>query len=341
MVSTFLPTCPLTNRGNVHCLQLIPAQEIIKLYRRAEIDVAQEFSGVDEIGFYHAEESGLKFFYPAVCGSPKFYADLQRRGAYYESEKFEFQVAAKYLPKYQLKGARILEVGCGDGAFAKTIALKSPEKSSEKSIDYVGLESNPEAVKSANACGLNVILRTVEDQKRLREPLFDAVCAFQVVEHVQDVRGFIQTMIDLLLPEGLLILSVPNDDAYIGKALNNLFNLPPHHVTRWSEKSLQNIAKVFSLKLLSLQREPLPQAQRHWFEQVMAIEAWRIKNAPSYTRVVDLRLRTRVAMKVATLFSSQHRKNLNPEYGHTAVAIYQKPIDDKWQESSESKSEGK
>jgi 2-polyprenyl-3-methyl-5-hydroxy-6-metoxy-1,4-benzoquinol methylase len=304
--------------------------------------VAQEFSGVDEIGFYHAEESDLKFFYPAVCGSPKFYADLQRRGAYYESEKFEFQVAEKYLPK----GARILEVGCGDGAFAKTIALKSPEKSSEKSIDYVGLESNPEAVKSANACGLNVILRTVEDQKRLREPLFDAVCAFQVVEHVQDVRGFIQTMIDLLLPEGLLILSVPNDDAYIGKALNNLFNLPPHHVTRWSEKSLQNVAKVFSLKLLSLQREPLPKTQRHWFEQVMAIEAWRIKNAPSYTRVVDLRLRTRVAMKVATLLSSQHRKNLNPEYvnpeyGHTAVAIYQKPIDEKWQESLESKSEGK
>jgi hypothetical protein len=50
---------------------------------------------------------------------------------------------------------------------------------------------------------------------------------------------------------------VPSDDSFLGGELNNPLNMPPHHVSRWSDRSLEQVARFFPLQLLQLHHDPL------------------------------------------------------------------------------------
>jgi 2-polyprenyl-3-methyl-5-hydroxy-6-metoxy-1,4-benzoquinol methylase len=310
------PRCPLTHSPAVRLLQTIPVSDIVALYRRAGMDVRHEFHGVMELGYYHAEVSDLKFFYPFVSGSPAFYSMLEANPLYYERDKFEFHVATSLINQMPHGASvRVLEVASGDGAFATTM-----QNDVRRTVEYFGIEFNPSAVARAAKAGLNIKLAALDD---LNEPPFDTVCAFQVLEHVADVRAFLQRMIHQLLPNGKLILSVPNDDGFIGKTINPIFNIPPHHVTRWSEKAIRTIAREFNLVLMDMVYEPLPKIHHQWFHQVMTFDAWRRRWLPTYSRAVDRRFLTRVVMKLASLMPAKERAD-GVRNGHTLVAVFQK-----------------
>lgn len=51
------------------------------------------------------------------------------------------------------------------------------------------------------------------------------------MEHISDVASFIKACILLTKPGGYIILSVPNNDAFVG-AQELPLNMPPHHVGR-------------------------------------------------------------------------------------------------------------
>lgn len=78
--------------------------------------------------------------------------------------------------------------------------------------------------------------------------MFDTVCAFQVLEHVYDVRGFMTDLSALVKPGGRLIIAVPNNEPYI-RRFNpyNAWNCPPHHVGLWNRASLEAMGRLFGL----------------------------------------------------------------------------------------------
>ena len=87
-------------------------------------------------------------------------------------------------------------------------------------------------------------------------PQYDAICAFQVLEHVPAPRRFLSTLISCLRPSGLLIVGVPNADGYL-RLQCNILNMPPHHMTHWSSRSLRSLVNLYPLQLVTLQTEPL------------------------------------------------------------------------------------
>lgn len=306
--------CPLTHSANVRLLQTIKSSDVIRLYQRINLDVSPEFNGIKEFGFYYATVSSIKFFYPAVCGSPLFYQQLQRNGNYYEENKFEFGVAAEFIKPF----ARILEVGCGEGAFARFLASKRPY--------YLGIESNPTAVAVAQAAGINVRGVGLEELVESGESTFDVICAFQVLEHIADAREFLEKMLEMLSPNGYLILSVPDDDGFIGKTINHIYNIPPHHVTRWNERAFRRIAEQFKLQMRAMAFEPLPDAHRKWHREALQFEALRTRFFRSRCCAVDMRLATRALIKLSNLLAAMKRRK-QPEKGlrgHTLVGVFQK-----------------
>jgi len=86
--------------------------------------------------------------------------------------------------------ARILEIGCGDGAVGR--ALKA-----DGYVGYTGLDLAPPAD----------LVGSITDWRQLglAPGAFDAVIAFEVVEHVPCFRE----AFDLLKPGGLFILTTP------------------------------------------------------------------------------------------------------------------------------------
>jgi SAM-dependent methyltransferase len=97
----------------------------------------------------------------------------------------------------------VLEIGCGQGALGARLSAQ---------YRYVGLEPDPEsfAVAEGRFARLdggqvrNVPLATLgaEDQ-------FDLVCAFEVLEHIEDDEKALLEWTEHLRPGGWLLLSVP------------------------------------------------------------------------------------------------------------------------------------
>lgn len=71
--------CPLSGSSNVTLIEQINASDLIKMYNQAlQADVSKEFGDLKQIGYYHCIDSDLRFFYPMVTGSEKYYEHLQK-----------------------------------------------------------------------------------------------------------------------------------------------------------------------------------------------------------------------------------------------------------------------
>lgn len=186
------------------------------------------------------------------------YSRLATDDGYYVARKWEYNAALDDLRGRQL----ILEVGCGSGSFM-TLAKE------EEGLLIEGLELNAEAISDAARRGLRVREATVEDAAKQSPGMYDAVCSFQVLEHVAKPKEFLDACCALLRPGGLLVLGVPNQNSYIRHMVNPL-DMPPHHMTRWTRKPLQRLQAHFPLKLVRIDCEPLTDNQIELYVQTYA-----------------------------------------------------------------------
>jgi SAM-dependent methyltransferase len=96
--------------------------------------------------------------------------------------------------------AGVLEIGCGLGSFGRLLATH---------YDYTGLEPDPTAyAEAAERIGdLGRVLPIPVEE--LPPGAFDLVCAFEVLEHIEDDLGALRAWQAQLRPGGSLVVSVP------------------------------------------------------------------------------------------------------------------------------------
>jgi SAM-dependent methyltransferase len=237
---------PLTNESQVSLLDEIPTSRLIADWNNAfSFDITEEFKGCEKILLYRCDKTGLKFFMPlTVAGSANLYAQLKKFDWYYMPWKWENAIAMNSLKG----GDRILEVGCGVGAFV--------EKVHAKGFAIKGIELNPDAVETAQRKKLPVSETNLLDLANSEVEAFDVVCSFQVLEHLPDPKNFINSSLKILKKTGILIFSVPNSESFL-KYQYNLLDMPPHHMTQWSEVSFRALERFFPVKLDKVFYEPL------------------------------------------------------------------------------------
>jgi SAM-dependent methyltransferase len=138
------------------------------------------------------------------------------------------------------RGARVLDVGCGEGALLWA--------AQQMGFEPHGCDLAEPAVQLARAFagGHNVHLGTIGD---LPYPprTFDALVALEVLEHLPDPRAFLDRAAALLKRNGTLLLTMPNRHrifAVLKRALGKAHSstdYPPHHLTRWSAGALRRV----------------------------------------------------------------------------------------------------
>jgi 2-polyprenyl-3-methyl-5-hydroxy-6-metoxy-1,4-benzoquinol methylase len=105
----------------------------------------------------------------------------------------------------QLGGARVLDMACGEGYGAATLAAGGARS-------VVGVEANPEAYEHARlryqGPGLSFERGLVETWGDAG--VFDAVTFLQTIEHVQDPVAVMSHFGGLLAPDGTVFVSTPN-----------------------------------------------------------------------------------------------------------------------------------
>lgn len=102
------------------------------------------------------------------------------------------------------EGARILDVGCGDG-----FHLRLLREHGDRTWALEGVDIDPRAVERASSDGLEIHQGTV-DALDLPADQYDVVYALQTIEHVEDPAGLMAAIFRILKPGGRLVLVTDN-----------------------------------------------------------------------------------------------------------------------------------
>jgi SAM-dependent methyltransferase len=293
--------CPLCKSSGTSRLKTFEIGQLTKDWQTGlGIDIREQMRGECQLELRACGACRLQFFLPStLVGSPALYTALEKIDWYYIARKWEHDVALGDLRGSQ----RGLEVGSGFGAFV--------ERALAECKDFEGLESNPSAVDVARSRGLPVQDLDLEPLSRSRKGQYDVVCSFQVLEHVAEPARFIDCCANLLRPGGKLMLGLPNAKSFL-KYQFNLLDMPPHHMTRWSDEVLNHIPHYFPLRLERLAYEPLPEYQVRSYVTTYASFLAERGLRPLASRVLQRRLERVVR-------SARVRKFLR---GQTLYALY-------------------
>lgn len=127
------------------------------------------------------------------------------------------RIAYEHLHRYAfarrfVRGGRVLDLGCGLGYGAEVLAPFSGE--------VVALDRDEECVRQARANRTHPLGPfLIADATRLpfRDGVFDAVVAFELIEHLTDQESCVAEIRRALAPSGLLLISSPDKSVYSGK----------------------------------------------------------------------------------------------------------------------------
>jgi len=240
------PKSPLCASSSVELVAVFSTKQIAADYKNVYgVDVEPCFAGTKEVTNWRCLDSGLSFYTPnSSAGGASFYRDLSKHDWYYMNQKWEYAAALRFLPK----SGSVLEVGCGHGHFLDQCA--------QKGLRSVGLELSPPETGESSSEKVQIVDELVGDHAKTHPETYDAVCSFQVLEHVPEPRPFLEDCCRVLKHGGRLILCTPNAASFLRHA-RSLLDMPPHHITGWREETFRYLESIFPLRLEKILYEPL------------------------------------------------------------------------------------
>lgn len=255
-----LNRCPICGEGVLARSALsVSMPEVLKRWQTAMSHpfpdaVWQEYAniGARPLCLLECNACGFGRFEPVITGTAGFYEAISAQD-YYNADKWEFSCAVEDL---RAAGARrILDVGCGSGQFLDCL------RSSICGASLYGYDLNDVLLSSLRQRGFGTLPCNPDDfgAALADQPPFDAICLLQVLEHTADPVRFLQTFIKLLKPGGLLIVTTPNAAGPIRSFPDALTEIPPHHVTRWTEQAFAALLPRLGMPLRAAKLEPLPE----------------------------------------------------------------------------------
>lgn len=186
---------------------------------------------------YQCQVCGIKSFDKVLPADSELNSALQELPFYYEESKGEFNYAIELISRLVPK--KILEIGAGRGYFLEKL---------KNSYDVRAVEYSDKSLMFLQEKNIKF------DEKGLT---YDFICAFQVMEHIENLTEFLKFCDEKLEVNGCLLILVPNNDSSYFTETINVLDFPPHHLHQFNEKALKYIAKVLNKEIIEYWQEPL------------------------------------------------------------------------------------
>jgi len=105
----------------------------------------------------------------------------------------------RYVP---LEGRRVLDVGCGLGAYVANFARFTDEA--------YGMDVDPPRVREGRRRGVDRLLLAAAETLPFADGSFDVIVLNEVIEHVRDDRATLREALRVLRPGGSVVIYAPN-----------------------------------------------------------------------------------------------------------------------------------
>jgi ubiquinone/menaquinone biosynthesis C-methylase UbiE len=146
-------------------------------------------------------------------------------------------------------GARVLDVGCGEGHFAAALARAK--------VEVVGIDVAAEPLRRARLRHPELDLRHVQAEGAwpLKDASFDVVWAGEVIEHVADTAGWLSELRRVLRSSALVLLSTPDHGrlqmlrwALAPRAFDAHFDPRVDHLRFYTRRTLTELLEDFGFQ---------------------------------------------------------------------------------------------
>lgn len=157
------------------------------------------------------------------------------------SDRKDWLIAIKWAEKQKRLGS-ILDVGCFDGGFLRNLKGRA---------DLYGIEINPAASIKAELNGITIIGKQISDIDSVSLK-FDAITAFDMIEHVFSPFEFISSLVRVMKDDGILIVSSGNSSALTWKLMGSRYwyCVIPEHISFINVKWCQFVAEKLNLNIV-------------------------------------------------------------------------------------------
>ena len=158
---------------------------------------------------YQCKVCNLYFRWPRISKVEldRLYKEANQSNWQYEPQnRIDWKLAADWL-KEKFGQGTILEIGCWDGKFLNHLG---------DNFQRYAIEINEVAIRKAEARGACIVEKNIDklDQVQLR---FDAIVAFDFIEHTENSKHFLKEIASLLHDKGFIVISSGNTEAITWK----------------------------------------------------------------------------------------------------------------------------
>lgn len=155
---------------------------------------------------------------------------------------YQRQQAIDFVQRHQLKGRRVIEVGCGDGNYLDYLR--------DAGATVAGIEPSSRFRELAESRGHTCHAGYVTRQSPVPEGPYDGFATRQVLEHVPDPQDFLGGIRRSLRPGGVGLIEVPRLEQALEHA--RFYDFFPDHLNYFSENTLRLACELSGFQVLEI-----------------------------------------------------------------------------------------